>query len=191
MDDVINQTPNRLTPLFSLQSAERSDYFHTTVPQMVAAALNATLLFTSSYVHGYASGIGNYITGYTAFPNDAGAVDVPTAGAWIFTTDLNPVNANAPLVPLYRLGWKCADYTPTPPAVCSSNGHHMNTTYTTDQVGITAFVGVGYELDDIEGFIYPKTAAQPAGAVRLTREYAISRDDHAIFPENEHVTYAT
>ena len=67
----------------------------------------------------------------------------------------------------------------------------MNTTYTTDQVGITAFVGVGYELDGIEGFIYPKTAAQPAGAVRLTREYAISRDDHAIFPENEHVTYAT
>lgn len=191
VNDVINQTPNRLTPLFSLWSSERSDYFYTTVPQMAASALNATLLFPTSYVQGYASGIGNYISGYAAFPNDAGAVDVPTAGAWIFTTKLNPVNANAPLVPLYRLSWKCGDYSPTPPAVCSSNAYHMDTTYTTDQAGITAFEGVGYKLDGIEGFIYPKTAAQPAGSVRLMRKYAISRDDHAIFPEGDYVTYAT
>ena len=67
----------------------------------------------------------------------------------------------------------------------------MDTTYTTDQAGINAFVGVGHKLDGIEGFIYPNTAAQPAGAVRLMRKYAIGRDDHAIFPENEYVTYAT
>ena len=67
----------------------------------------------------------------------------------------------------------------------------MDTTYSTDQAGINAFVGVGYKLDGIEGFIYPKTIAQPAGTVRLMRKYAVSRDDHAIFPESEYYTYAT
>ena len=41
----------------------------------------------------------------------------------------------------------------------------------------------------LKGFVYPKTVAQPAGAVRLMRKYSVSRDDHAIFPENEYVTY--
>ena len=191
VNDVVNQTPNRLTPLFSMWSAPRSDYFYTTVPQMAASAWGSRLLPVNVGDTGHVPGIGNYITGYSTFPQDGGATDAPTAGAWIFTTRLNPINSNAPLVPLYRLSWKCGDYTPTPPAVCSSNGNHMDTTYTTDQAGINAVVGVGYKLDGIEGFIYPKTVAQPVGAVRLMRKYAVSRDDHAIFPENEYVTYAT
>lgn len=188
--DVINQTPNRLTPLFSLWSAERSDYFYTTVPQMAVGARYGLLKPGVPTGTGYVSGIGNYITGYDSFPNDDPAAGPPSAGAWIFTTKLNPVDANAPLVPLYRLSWKCSDYSPTPPAVCSSNPYHMDTTYTTEQAGINAFMNVGYKLDGIEGFIYPKTAAQPSGAVRLMRKYAVSRDDHAIFPENEFYTYA-
>jgi len=124
VNDVINQTPNRLTPLFSLESAERSDYFYTTVPQVAVGARYGLLRPGVPTGTGYVSGIGNYITGYDAFPNDGGAANPPTAGAWIFTTKLNPVNANAPLVPLYRLSWKCGDYSPTPPAVCSSNGDH-------------------------------------------------------------------
>ena len=187
---VISQTVNRLTPLFSLWSAERSDYFYTTVPQMAAAAWNSQLLPVAAGDTGYVPGIGNTITDYTTFPTDNGPTGPPTAGAWIFTTKLNPVDANAPLVPLYRLSWKCGDYSPTPPAVCSSNIFHMDTTYTTEQAGINAFVGIGYKLDGIEGFIYPKTVTQPAGTVRLMRKYAISRDDHAIFPENEYSTYA-
>ena len=188
---VISQTTNRLTPLFSQWSAERTDYFYTTVPQMAAAAFNGTGQFVAPYAPaGYASGIGNGITNYATFPNDNGATDTPTAGAWIFTTRLNPLNSNAPLVPLYRLSWKCGDYSPTPPAVCSSNEWHMDTTYTTEQAGINAFVNVGYKLDGIEGFIYPKTVAQPVGAVRLMRKYAVNRDDHATFPENEYSTYA-
>ena len=34
-------------------------------------------------------------------------------------------------------------------------------------------------------------AEQPTRSVRLMRKYAISRDDHAIFPEGDYVTYAT
>ena len=44
VNDVISQTPNRLTPLFSMWSAARADYFYTTVPQMAAAAWNGQLL---------------------------------------------------------------------------------------------------------------------------------------------------
>ena len=191
VNDVVNQTANRLTPLFAMWSAPRSDYFYTTVPQMAASAWDSRLPPVNVGDTGYVPSIGNYIMGYSSFPNDSGATATPTAGAWIFTTRLNPLDSNTLLVPLYRLSWKCGDYTPTPPAVCSSNGNHMDTTYTTDQAGINAFVGVGYKLDGIEGFIYPKTIAQPAGAVRLMRKYAVSRDDHAIFPEGEYFTYVT
>lgn len=85
VNDVIDQTVNRLTPLFSLWSADRSDYFYTTVPQMAASALNRTGLFIAPYLPGYASGMGNGITSYTAFPNDGSATDTPSAGSWIFT----------------------------------------------------------------------------------------------------------
>ena len=156
---------------------------------MGTAAWNGTLMPVNDPNASYFPGIGNAITGYASFPLDGGFTDTPMAGAWIFTTKLNPLDANTSLVPLYRMSWKCGDYTPTPPAVCTSNGHHMDTTYTTDQAGINAFAGVGYKLDGIEGFIYPKTVAQPAGSVRLMRKYSVSRDDHAIFPESEYTTY--
>jgi hypothetical protein len=44
---------------------------------------------------------------------------------------------------------------------------------------------VGYKLDGIEGYLYPKTLPQPAGTVRLMRKYNPARDDHAIFPESQ------
>src|SRR5690606_36114800 len=103
---------------------------------------------------------------------------------WIFTTPENPKSTSVPLVPLYRLSWKCGDYTPSPPAVCSSWPAHVDTTYTADSAGVSAFVSVGYQLDDIEGYIYPKTLSQPTGTVKLMRKYNLDRDDHAIFPEN-------
>ena len=113
------------------------------------------------------------------------------AGKWVFPAKQNPLDVYTSLIPLYRLSWTCGDYSPTTSAVCSSNAEHTDTTYTTEQAGIDAFVGVGYKLDGIEGFVYPKTVAQPVGTVRLMRKYSVSRDDHAIFPENEYVTYVT
>ena len=44
-------------------------------------------------------------------------------------------------------------------------------------------MGVGYNLDGVEGYIFPKTMSQPSGTVRLLRKYNPARDDHAIFPE--------
>ena len=160
---------------------------------MAAAAWNGSLMPLNIDAANYSPGIGNAIAGYNNFPQyeDFTPTPTPMAGAWVFTTKLNTLDTNNPLVPLYRLSWKCGDYSPTPPAVCSSNPYHMDTTYTTDQAGINAFANVGYKLDGIEGYIYPKNMIQPTGSVRLIRKYSVSRDDHAIFPENEYVTYVT
>jgi serine protease len=187
----IAQTPNRLTPLFSLWSVGRSDYFYTTSPQMAMSAWYGFLPPVNNQNAGYISGIGQSISGYTQFPNDYGTQpSTPAAGAWIFTTRLNPKNASLPLIPLYRLSWKCGDATPYPPTICSSQASHMDTTYATDQAGINAFVSWGYKLDGVEGYIYPKTTIAPAGTVRLMRKYSTARDDHAVFPESETYNYS-
>lgn len=191
VDDVIYQTTNRLTPLFSQWSWNRRDYFYTTVPQMATAATWGTLApYSSLYVgiaYRYVSAGGYAINGYTTFPDgytQVGEDYSPKSAAWIFTTPESPKSTSVPLVPLYRLSWKCGDYTPSPPAVCSSWPAHVDTTYTADSAGVTAFVSVGYKLDGIEGYIYPKTLPQPTGTVKLMRKYNPDRDDHAIFPEN-------
>jgi hypothetical protein len=51
---------------------------------------------------------------------------------------------------------------------------------------LTAFEAVGYKVDGIEGYIYPKTMwPQPPGTQKLLRRYNPARDDHAIFPESK------
>ncbi|WNG58657.1 S8 family serine peptidase [Archangium gephyra] len=204
----IATNPSRLSPLFSFYSADRSDSFYTTVPQMAAAAIKGTLkpyvVCTSGMPYcttlpKYASSYGVGITGhgtsggpYLNFPGITGAVfggsadRTPKAEVWVFTTHENPLNPSIPLVPLYRLSWKCDD---SPvyqrPAICSYNASHTDTTYTADPAGVTAFQELGYKLDGIEGYIYPKTMPQPTGTVRLMRKYNQDRDDHAIFPETK------
>ncbi len=187
--DTVAQTANRLTPLFAFYSSGRYDYLYTTVPQMATAALAGFITpdpcawFPCS--PWYASTGGTTVTGYAQFP-DAGteSTSVPRAEVWIFTTPQNPKNSSIPLVPLYRFSWRCGDPTPYPPAVCSSNSQHTDSAYSADPInGIGFFESAGYRLDGIEGYIYPRTMAQPAGTVRLMRKYNPTLDDHAIFPE--------
>ncbi|MBS0567351.1 MAG: S8 family serine peptidase [Proteobacteria bacterium] len=181
--NTIAQTTNRLTPLFSMYSPGRSDYFYTTVPQMAASATIGTLEprnngMPSSISYSVLDGVG--INGYSSFPGVSGS---PKAQVWVFTTSLNPKNGGDPLVPLYRLSWKCGDATISPPVICNSNPQHIDVTYTADSAGVTAFTDLGYKVDGIEGYIYPKTSSQPTGTVKLMRKYNPSRDDHAIFPD--------
>ena len=182
---VVSATPNRLAPLFSMYSIGREDYFYTTVPQMASTAACGYLRprVGGTAAQNFYSSVGTSITGYTAFPNAAApACAGPAAKAqvWIFTT---PKIGTTNLVPLYRMSWKCGDASPSPPAVCTTNPRHTDTTYTTDTTGIATYEGVGYRLDGIEGYIYPKTISQPSGTVRMMRKYNPARDDHAIFPE--------
>lgn len=188
VSNTISQTPNKLTPLFSFYSTGRLDYFYTTVPQMGAAAIMGTLeprnngsQCSINYVP-----TGTTIFNYTFFPGTTNGVcpnQIVAAQVWVFTTTQNPKSSTDPLVPLYRMSWKCGDPSSNPPAICGSNGQHMDVTYTTDAAGIAAFQNVGYKVDGIEGYIYPKTSPQPVGTVKLMRKYNPSRDDHAIFPD--------
>jgi serine protease len=185
--------PNRLTPLFSFYSSTAQDYFYTTVPQMAVGAILGHLNNTCDPQPGggctvppalvpYAS-VGPQVPGYTNFPSLSCSVSpcssTPAASVYVFTTEAPPFAGALTPVPLYRLSYK--DLTP--------GSHHRDVTYTTQTAGILAFKAAGYELDGIEGYIYPQCSPEPscipAGAVRLYRRYNQQRDDFAIFPESE------
>lgn len=202
----------RLTPLFSLYSAGRSDSFSTIVPQMAIAALEGTLqprrttdcepVLAPPYNPPIPpipapckySGMGTAVTNYPAFPGvPGGGQEAPAAMAYVFTTP--KTNAGESLVPLYRFSWKCGDHTPGAPftpAICSTNLTHVSHGYSADPVnGLTYFKAAGYKLDGIEGYIYPRSIAQPAGTVKLMRKYNPDRDDIAIFPDSYLWYYTT
>ncbi len=185
----IATNPSRLTPLFSLYSSARSDSFYTTVPQMATAALKGTLM-----PHGegdksaqtYISAYGNPINGYS-FPKPPVAVigpsqaQSPLAEVWVFTTHVNPKNAAVPLEPLYRMSWKCNDSLRSV-AICNGPQPKHIDTMLVNQSEVNYFQWEGYQVDGLEGYVYPKTLPQPAGTVKLMRKFHPGRDDHAVFP---------
>lgn len=177
----ISQTQNRLTPLFSMYSPERLDYFYTSVPQMVSAASWGTLrpVNSASYSSRYYPASGNTISNYTQVPGGSPGTYPVLAEVWVFSTPENPKNALISLVPLSRWSWKCGD--PYPAAVCSTSPNHSDTAYTAGSSDV-AFQNYGFRLDGIEGYTYPKAMAQPPGTVKLMRKFNPTRDDHAIFP---------
>ena len=170
------QLTNRVAPLFSLYGNTGQDYFYTTVPQMAAGAIFATMQPqpTNAYSTTYQP-VGPLTPGYVNFPIDAYSqlFFKPRASVYILTTESNMTGSYTWLVPLYRMSY-VNNYT--------GNQDH---TYTTEPAGIESFKSVGYKLDGIEGYIYSKSGIQPYGTVRLMRKYNSSRDDHAIFPESE------
>ena len=181
----INTNSSRLTPLFAFYSQARADYFYTIVPQMGGAALRGTLRPANESYVGYSSNygvVGDYVPGMSNFPGMYYWEGIPAAQAWVFSTAANPLNPGLPLSPLYRVSWKCGDGQ-IQTQICYSLPAHTDTAYTADPAGIAAFASVGYNLDGIEGYIYPKAMQQPYGTVRLLRKYNPNMDDHAIFPE--------
>jgi hypothetical protein len=191
----LSTNSNRLTPLFSFYSAGRSDTFSTTSPQMASAAASGTLqprrdadcqpitsfpYTAQNYADcRYYTWAGNSINGYTSFP---GGTQYPSAMVFLFTIPRD--TSGVPLVPLYRFSWKCGDPTPLPPAICNTYPAHVSHVYSADTVnGLTYFKALGYKLDGIEGYIYPRTIAQPPGTVKLIRKYNPAADDYALFSE--------
>ena len=193
---VLASNPNRLTPLFSYFSQGRSDSMYTTVPQMGRAAAEDKLLprNPSAYSQNYTATYGTEVTGYFLPPESPVSVGPDTsrnvkAEVWLFTTDLNPKSATVRLSPVIRMSWKCGDPTPYPPALCSSNSGHSDTVLVlsdkaANQDEVPYFKYLGYKVDGIEGFVYPKSLPRPLGAVKLMRKYHAGLDDHANFPES-------
>ena len=48
---------------------------------------------------------------------------------------------------------------------------------------LSTFTNIGYRVDGLEGYVYPKSRPKPTGTVKLMRKYNPARDDHAVFPE--------
>ena len=187
---------NRLTPLFSFYSNpyrdagnvdhEVYDHFYTTVPQMALAALTyGGLLPQPAIVQDIAyHAIGSPVTGYNALPEPECSFSpcltygTPKAIASIFTTHVNPVGGGPELVPLHRYSWACSN--PNGTGCPGGNAYHVSHVYSTDTG--ENFPSQGYQLDGIEGYLYPRTQARPAGTVKLCRKYDSTRDDYVLFP---------
>lgn len=179
---ISSHRPVRITPLFSLYSGPREDHFYTTFPQMASAAIAGTIQPSNFNTHYWTTG--NLISSYDNFPGVPWGwwQYAPKAQVWVFTTPENPFNQQQ-LTPLYRLSWKCGYFTPSP--ACDINPMNTDFTYASSPSEVLSFQSVGYKLDGIEGYIFPKNNPQPSGTVRLMRKYNPDRDDHAIFPETE------
>ncbi|HVG11253.1 MAG TPA: S8 family serine peptidase [Thermoanaerobaculia bacterium] len=185
---------NRLTPLFSFYGSATEDHLYTTVPQVASSAVSGLL-------HGSCTSLsrqdcpatwvyqstGPAVPGYASFPGvppcnvSPCLADTPTASVYVFTSETIPYAGAPALVPLYRMTYKGTNP--------NGNQEHRDTTYTTSVDGLNAFHAVGYDLDGIEGYIFPRCTPEPgcmpAGTVRLYRRYHVQRDDFAIFPESE------
>ncbi|MBI5101986.1 MAG: S8 family serine peptidase [Nitrospirae bacterium] len=178
------QLPNRLTPLFSFYSSAAEDHFYTTVPQMGLAAMSGTLEPQPPTASVSYSPVGAATPGYSGFPCQfSPCSSAPEASVYIFSTGNVPFEGASPLVPLSRLSYQ-GNYT-------GNNPSHVDHIYAVDSFEVISFINLGYQLDGIEGYIYPRSMTpQPAGTVRLFRKYNSTRDDHAIFPESELATMA-
>lgn len=191
--DAVLTTTNRLSPLFAFYGSETKNYFYTTVPQMGSTALSGDLLPYITGMHNRYDPVGNLVNATNDFSGFLSPINYtgdarPRAQAWIFTTQENPISPSVPLIPLYRLSFKCGDaYDP----VCYTYPYHADHTYATNQTEVATYISVGYKLDGIEGYIYPSGMSQPTGTVALYRFYNSSLDDHAIFPATEYSAMAS
>lgn len=181
-------TTNRLTPLFSGYSSLATNHFYTVVPQMARAAYVGLMI---PYVSAAAQYVpyGTPINEYGYFPDPATIGYVPPrAQVWVFTTHTNPSNPSVELLPLYRLSWKCGD---GGTSVCASNPNHVSHFYTTSLAEAQTYIGSRYyKYDGMEGYVYPSGQRKPSGTTYLMRAYNATRDDYALFPEQEQATMA-
>lgn len=189
LNTVSLHNPYRLTPLYSYFSTTRKDSFYTTKPQMARAATWGTMLpkvaGTTQASNKYDQTYGNQTSGpqlpISTYFEIGPVPNMSKAEVWVFTTNQNPKNAAAPLTPVIRMSWRCGDSLPNP-FVCTSNPSHVDTVLV-NHSEVSGYYAIGYRVDGIEGYIYPSTAAQPAGTVRLLKRYNPTLDDYAVFPE--------
>jgi len=53
-----------------------------------------------------------------------------------------------------------------------------------------AYIGAFYKLDGIEGYVVPLSQPKPTGATTLVRAYNSTRDDFALFPQEDTASMA-
>lgn len=164
--------PNRLTPLFSLYSSVYEDWFYTTFPQWGSTARDRLYVST-----------GPDVAGYGDFPGtECWSVSCPEARAsvFVFTGTAAPFLGAPALKPLYRM----SSFTPLTT--------DRDTAFATDSTGVLTLAAQGLQVDGVEGYLYapctPEPSCIPDGATKLLQRYNPTRNDHAVFPENELAT---
>lgn len=174
---------NRLSPMFSLHNSALSDHLFTSVPQMAAAAICAD---SGQMYQALASPSTVAVPPYLEFPGaDCGSPDPqPRASFYSFTTAANPVSGGPELTPVYRLSRKL----PT-----SGDRRIREHRYSTQVSEIQSLKNTGWELDGVEGFIYPpcnvlnacdQTCA-PIGTKLLKRYVKSSTSDYVLALAND------
>ncbi len=195
--DAVLADTNRLTPLFSLQTAYPTpenprNYLYTTVPQVGAAAYNGNFLPVEIGAGSYAA-FGNPVAGFPGFPSGGPA----RAQTWIFTTHANPINPAYDLKPLYRLSRRCYVGALT----CDSYSRDVDHYYASDYAEVQHMIARewGHSYDGIEGYVYPEgqipntpqgtNYPQPANTVKLISGTAWIPGSpgykHALYPEGQ------
>lgn len=170
--------PNRLTPLFVLESIPAQAHLETTVPQRASAAIHHQDAFYES------SPAAPHVIGYDLFPGAGCQIGpcfrTPVAWIYLFATDREPFAGSPELVPLYRLSYDEA---------FGGNPTNQSFAYTTEEAGVEVFADIGYRLDGIEGYLFrrctPEPSCIPEGATRLFRMYHPTRDDYVVIPESQ------
>jgi hypothetical protein len=164
---------NRATPLFRLYSATEHDYADVTSPQYaVALIINQDGAYQPQ---------GTLVPGYDDFPTESGTTPLPAprAAAYVLTTEYTPRAAWPDLVPLHLMD--------------------RDSTQGRDFLLITTVAEIeqahddGYNLRNIQGYIYqtcsPEPACVPPGAQKFYRECKTSVGDCATFLESERGTF--
>lgn len=176
---MVNGNPYRLTPLFAQVGACGGTRFYTVVPQMAMAAFNGTLpvgTLAGCKIYPNVLHEGTTInSGKSSYYYPGGNPTYHTARAqvWVFSTH-NPRNSSLELKPLYRLSRRHGSET------------LINHVYSTDFAEVQGFINTKhYQLDGIEGYVYPANLTPPTGAVRLKRASKDSGNaiSFAVFPE--------
>jgi serine protease len=180
---------SRLTPLFILTSGSSGNYFQTTVPQMAASATRGWLLPRASVgVTSYFSDIntGTLVPNFLSYGGEPVAMPKPPevapdrraiANMRIFTTPRDA--AGVTLVPLFRMSY----------ADTSANGtltRHYLAAGNAERNALSTSV---WNLDGIEGYIYPSNIAQPSGTIRIVRGHDATNFRWTVYPESQIATW--
>lgn len=197
---------NRLTPLFSFESTNNTngnnanDSFHTTSPQMAKAALDGTMRplpppdsATPNTLNLMPYTCNNYdntyktISGYSQFPPyppEPNNYCIPLAQAFIFVSDTNPITGQDDLVPLYRMSLQDPR---------DGNDYNIDHGYLNNEASVSNWKSVGYNLDGIEGYLYPpctpEPSCMPANTVIIKQRYNPNLVDHQLYANIGNIEY--
>ncbi len=179
---------NRVTPLFRLYSTNSKDYADTGSPQgAIALAINQAGAYQPQ---------GSLIPGYDAFPPDPEAVTPlpePRAAIYVLTTEYKPRPEWPALVPLYQMDRSRNFPVGCTPGAPGCNDANRDFLLVTTTAHIEQAHADGYNLRNIQGYIYQPCTVEPAcippGAEKFYRACKAADDDCATFLESERTTF--